>query len=40
MILWRKIKIENDYENLTSLDWAKYELSTIEYDYKIIRKVV
>jgi len=24
-----------DYEDCTDLDWAEYEFSTIEYDYRI-----
>lgn len=29
----------HDYENLTPLDWFKYEFATIEYDYKLPEKI-
>ncbi|KKL05457.1 hypothetical protein LCGC14_2605840 [marine sediment metagenome] len=25
----------NDYDDVTPLKWAEYELATIEYDYKV-----
>lgn len=25
----------SEYENLTELDWVKYEFATIEYDFQI-----
>lgn len=27
--------LDQEYEDMTALDWAEYEFDTIEYDYKI-----
>lgn len=26
---------KSDYDDVTPLEWAKYEFATIEYDYKV-----